>query len=188
MSAVEYGPNSLTTARSSASRCPAWSLRSSGFLFAKRGSESEIAGTPSPHGSPPMLLRQYAQGREHAIGHPALTDPDTGLANGLHFDLVYAYVFAAGNRGLAFTVMLLSAGGADRVPHDLRRSVGEKVRTATRDCDLVAHIGNGRYVVLLLGTNVQGARIAADRVETALAEMSVDRTAFGLVAYSRTIK
>src|SRR5688572_24412523 len=100
-----------------------------------------------------MLAKQHTQGREHAIGHPALTDSETGLANGLHFDLVYSYLFAAGDRGLSFTVMLLSVGG-DRLPRDQLKVVGQKVRTVTRDSDLVAHVGNGRYVVLLLGTNL----------------------------------
>jgi GGDEF domain-containing protein len=135
-----------------------------------------------------MLARQHAQGREHATGHPALTDAQTGLANGLHFDLVYSYLFAAGDRGLAFTVMLVSIGGPDRIPTDALKTVGQKVRSTTRDSDLVAHVGSGRYVVLLLGTNLQGARIAADRLEVALAEVAEPRAAFGLVAYSRTMK
>jgi GGDEF domain-containing protein len=133
-----------------------------------------------------MLSRQHAQG--HATQHPALTDPQTGLANGLHFDLVYSYLFAAGDRGLSFTVMLLSVGGPDRIPKDRLKSVGQKVRSTTREADLVAHVGHGRYVVLLLGTNLQGARIAADRLEIALGDVATDRAAFGLVAYHRTME
>lgn len=130
-----------------------------------------------------MLGRKHAQGREHAIGHPAITDSQTGLANGLHFELVYSYLFAAGNRGLTFTVMLLSLGGPDVVPEQRLGSVGQRIQKTTRDADLVAHVGRGRYVVLLLGTNLQGARIAADRVEVALAgdEGSVS---FGLAVYT----
>ena len=134
-----------------------------------------------------MLAKQHSQGRVHAIGHPALTDADTGLANGLHFDLVYSYLFAAGDRGLSFTVMLLSVGG-DRLPSDRLKVVGQKVRSVTRDSDLVAHVGSGRYVVLLLGTNLPGARIAADRLEIALADVAPDRAAFGIVAYNRAMK
>jgi len=134
-----------------------------------------------------MLAKQHAQGREHAIGHPALTDTDTGLANGLHFDLVYSYLFAAGDRGLTFTVMLLSVGG-DRLAKDRLKAVGQKVRAVTRDSDLVAHVGNGRYVVLLLGTNLPGARIAADRLEIGLADVAPGRPSFGIVAYNRAMK
>lgn len=135
-----------------------------------------------------MLSKKHAQGREHAIGHPALTDPETGLANPLHFELVYSYLFAGGDRGLTFTVMLLSVGGPDGIPKEQLRSVGETIRGTTRDSDLVAHVGRGRYVVLLLGTNVQGARIAADRVEMALGETVGGPVAFGLAAYDRRMK
>ncbi|MDH3206080.1 MAG: GGDEF domain-containing protein [Gemmatimonadota bacterium] len=130
-----------------------------------------------------MLGRKHAQGREHAIGHPALTDSQTGLANRLHFELVYSYLFAAGNRGLSFTVMLLSVGGPDAVPESRLRSLGEQIQSTTRDSDLVAHVGRGRYVVLLLGTNLQGARIAADRVEVALAG-DEGALSMGLAVYS----
>jgi GGDEF domain-containing protein len=135
-----------------------------------------------------MLAKQHAQGREHAIGHPALTDSLTGLANGLHFELVYSYLFAAGDRGLAFTVMLLSVGGPDAVPKERLRTVGQKIQTTTRDSDLVAHVGSGRYVVLLIGTNLQGARIAADRLEMALGEVAQGTAAFGLAAYDRRMR
>jgi GGDEF domain-containing protein len=136
-----------------------------------------------------MLATRHAQGREHAIGHPALTDPHTGLANELHFNLVYSYLFAAGDRGLTFTVLLLSVGGPDRIPKERLRAVGQKLRAATRDADLVAHVGSGRYVVLLLGANLPGARIAADRLEIALAEVvSEHPAAFGIAAYSRAMK
>jgi GGDEF domain-containing protein len=135
-----------------------------------------------------MLGKQHAQGREHAIGHPALTDPNTGLANGLHFELVYSYLFSAGYRGLTFTVMLLSLGGPDAVPEERLRAVGQKIQRTTRDSDLVAHVGRGRFVVLLLGTNLQGARIAADRVEIALADVAGSHLSFGLAGYDNTMQ
>lgn len=131
-----------------------------------------------------MLSREHAQGREHAVGHPALTDPQTGLANRLHFELVYSYLFAAGNRGLSFTVMLLSAGGPDVVPERELKALGQRIQSTTRDSDLVAHVERGRYVVLLLGTNLQGARIAADRVELALSGTDAGPVSFGLAVYS----
>lgn len=135
-----------------------------------------------------MLSEQHAKGREHAIGHPALTDPNTGLANGLHFELVYSYLFSAGYRGLTFTVMLLSMGGPDAVPAERLRAVGQKIQRTTRDSDLVAHVGRGRFVVLLLGTNLQGARIAADRIELALADVAGGNLSFGLAAYDNTMQ
>ncbi|MGE0160470.1 MAG: diguanylate cyclase [Gemmatimonadales bacterium] len=135
-----------------------------------------------------MLARQQAKGRAPAIAHPALTDAETGLANGLHFDLVYSYLFAAGDRGLAFTVMLLSVGAPDSSSKDRPKAIGQKIRSVTRDADLVAHVGGGRYVVLLLGTNLPGARIAADRLEIALGDLTTSRPSFGIVAYNRSMK
>jgi diguanylate cyclase (GGDEF)-like protein len=127
-----------------------------------------------------MLGKEHSMGRDHAMGHPALTDPQTGLANGLHFELVYSYLFEAGDRGMTFTVMLVSVGKAS--PERLR-TLGEIVHNTTRTADLVAHVGNGRYVVLLFGTNLQGARIAADRLETALKEKAPGPVSLGLAAY-----
>lgn len=139
---------------------------------------------PKAHYGADMLGRKHAQGREHAIGHPAITDSETGLANGLHFELVYSYLFAAGNRGLSFTVLLLSIGGPDELPEKHLRAVGERIQSTTRDSDLVAHVGRGRYVVLLLGTNLSGARIAADRIELALSSDELGPISFGLAVYS----
>jgi len=51
--------------------------------------------------------------RDHAIGHPALTDRPTGLANRLHFELVYSYLFQAADRGVAMTVLLFSFGSEE---------------------------------------------------------------------------
>ena len=119
-----------------------------------------------------------------ARSHPALTDAQTGLANRLHFDLVYNYLFEAGDRGLTFTVMLLSAGGSESSdPEDIRR-VGQAIDRISRSADLVSHMGGGRYVVLLIGSNAQGGRIAADRIESALAGLASGPVCFGIVAYS----
>jgi diguanylate cyclase (GGDEF)-like protein len=135
-----------------------------------------------------MLGRQHAQGSEHAIGHPAITDSQTGLANGLHFELVYSYLFSAGHRGLSFSVMLLSIGGPDAIPEKRLRTVGERIQSTTRDSDLVAHVGRGRYVVLLLGTNLSGSRIAADRVESAFSDEEKGPVNVGLAVYSPHMK
>jgi GGDEF domain-containing protein len=43
-----------------------------------------------------MLSRDHLEARAEASRHPALTDPLTGLASRLHFELVYGYLFAAG--------------------------------------------------------------------------------------------
>jgi GGDEF domain-containing protein len=129
---------------------------------------------------------EHGQNRDYARSHPALVDTQTGLANRLHFELVYNYLFEAGNRGLPFTVMLVSTGTAS--PVDNARSLGTAIEDTTRNSDLVSYVGTSRYVVLLLGTNLQGGRIAADRIETALDGLDTGAVSFGIAAYSDDMK
>lgn len=132
-----------------------------------------------------MLSKDFALADEQLEGHPSLTDPLTGLANRLHFGLVFRYMFAAGDRGMPFTMMLVSAGASS---DDEIKALGKAVDGTTRGSDLVSHAGQGRFVVLLLGTNTPGARIAADRVETALSGVAPGPTCCGLAAYDRRMK
>jgi len=135
-----------------------------------------------------MASGEQSGAGEFARSHPALTDAQTGLANRLHFELVYNYLFEAGNRGLPFTVMLVSAGLGEGATEEQIRALGRAIERTTRDSDLVSHMGGGRYVVLLLGTNLQGGRISADRVESAVDGLADGPVAFGLAAYSDDIK
>ena len=124
-------------------------------------------------------------GREPAIGHPALTDRTTGLANLLHFDLVYGYLFAAADRGVPLTLMLVSAPAPDE---GALRGLGACIVGMTRTSDLVAYLGDGRFGVILVGSNLSGGRIAADRVETALAEVATGPVSIGLAAFQPEMK
>lgn len=124
-------------------------------------------------------------GREHAIGHPALTDEHTGLANRLHFELVYSYLFNGADRGVPLTLMLLTTPAPDR---DALRMLGERIQATTRTSDLVAHLGGGRFIVILLGTNLSGGRIAADRMEVALEGVAAGPVAIGLATYRVEMK
>ena len=131
-----------------------------------------------------MLTSDQPEAEDYARSHPAVTDSQTGLANRLHFDLVYNYIFEAGNRGMPFTVMLVSPGADEDTPSETIRNLGQAVEKTTRNSDLVSHVGGGRYVVLLLGTNLQGGRLAADRVEMALRPLAPGAISFGLAAYN----
>lgn len=124
-------------------------------------------------------------GREHAMGHPALSDENTGLANRLHFELVYSYLFNGADRGVPLTLMLVST--PTPTPEDMRR-IGERTLDTTRSSDLVAHLGHGRFIIILLGSNLSGARIAADRVETALLEVATGPVCMGLASYQPEMK
>jgi diguanylate cyclase (GGDEF)-like protein len=130
-----------------------------------------------------MLSSDHAEARAAAAAHPALVDPLTGLANRIHFELVYGYLFEAGDRGLTFTVMLISCG-EHTLADDEIKSIGQAIKRTTRSSDLVSHVGDGRYVVLLLGTNLPGARIATDRLETALRDAATTPISFGLASYA----
>jgi GGDEF domain-containing protein len=124
-------------------------------------------------------------GREHAIGHPALTDQHTGLANRLHFELVYSYLFHGADRGVPLTLMLVSTGVTD--PEGLR-ALGEQFQSSTRASDLVAHLGGGRLIIMLLGSNISGGRIAADRVEMSTQPLTSSPVSIGLASYSPDMK
>jgi hypothetical protein len=124
-------------------------------------------------------------GREHALGHPALTDESSGLANRLHFELVYSYLFHGADRGVPLTLMLISTPAP--TPADMR-TLGERIQDQTRSSDLVAHLGHGRFIIILMGSNVSGGRIAADRIETSLLEVTTGPLAIGLASYQSEMK
>jgi len=124
-------------------------------------------------------------GREHAIGHPALTDQNSGLANRLHFELVYSYLFHGADRGVPLTLMLLSTPAPTP---EAMRTLGERIQDMTRSSDLVAHLGSGRFIIILLGSNISGARIAADRIEEALQSVATGPIAIGMASYQPQMK
>ena len=125
-------------------------------------------------------------GREHAIGHPALTDAPTGMANRLHFELVYSYLFNGADRGVPMAIMLISVGG--EADADGLRALGERFQQITRSADLSSHLGHGRFAVLLLGTNIMGARVAADRFLDMLGEYCPGPMSVGLAGYKPYMK
>jgi GGDEF domain-containing protein len=124
-------------------------------------------------------------GREHAIGHPVLTDSNTGLANRLHFELVFSYVFHGAGRGVPLTLVLASTSVTD---HEGLRALGEKFQSCTRASDLVAYLGEGRFILLLFGSNISGGRVAADRVEVALQGLTPRPVCIGVASYTPEMK
>lgn len=125
-------------------------------------------------------------GREHALGHPALTDEYTGLANRLHFELVYSYLFHGADRGVPMALMLISVGGeADR---EGLSNLGEQFQKISRGADLASHLGSGRFAILLLGTNLMGARVAADRFMDMLEGHTPGKVSIGLAGFRPHMK
>jgi diguanylate cyclase (GGDEF)-like protein len=106
-------------------------------------------------------------------GHPALSDPQTGLANKLHWDTVFGVVFAAGERGIPLTLLFLEvsqlpAWRVGKGPEDVDKAftlLGQALRSTSRQSDLVARTEEGRFGLLLLDCNLAGGRLVADRLD-----------------------
>jgi diguanylate cyclase (GGDEF)-like protein len=109
-------------------------------------------------------------------GRPALTDPQTGLPNALHWDTFFEVIFASGQRGLPLTLLFLDI---DDLQEFLSRRgiqeadgvfelLGETIRAKTRQSDLITRVGEERFAFLLLDCNLDGGRLVADRLDMAL--------------------
>ncbi len=128
--------------------------------------------------------------------HPALTDDDTGLPNKLHWDTVFGIIFAAGDRGIPLTVLLVEADHfwewVERTDSDVAtsglRALGEALDTTTRQTDLVARTEEERFAFVLLDCNAAGARLVADRIDVLLdpiREMTGLTFSIGVASYTR---
>lgn len=129
-------------------------------------------------------------------GHPALTDSVTGLPNRLHFETVFGVIFAAGDRGIPLTLILLEVDGflawnARVDPRDSQsalRSLGDALATTVRQSDLAARTEEARFAFVLLDCNLAGGRLVADRVDgllDPLREATGLHFSMGVAAYDR---
>ncbi len=120
-------------------------------------------------------------------GHPALTDALTGLPNRLHFDTVFEVVFAAGDRGIPVTLLLVEVEEASEA---LLRDLGPALRGTSRQTDLLARVREDRFALVLLDCNLQGGRLVADRVDGVLAGFRERglHYAIGGAAYTREME
>lgn len=131
-----------------------------------------------------------------SIGHPALTDAQTGLPNALHWDTVFGIVFAAGDRGIPLTLILLEidhylgwVGGRD--PGEVDRvlaALGLALVTFTRSSDLAARVEEARFAFVLLDCNLAGGRLVADRLHALLDPLREDgglSFSMGVAVYDR---
>ncbi len=109
--------------------------------------------------------------------HPALTDPQTGLPNALHWDTFFGMIFASGKRGLLLTLLLLEVDELEKFlvrrgaqeAEGIYGLLGDTIRAKTRQSDLIARIGDGRFAFLLLDCNLDGGHLVAERLDLALA-------------------
>jgi len=106
-------------------------------------------------------------------GHPALTDAQTGLPNALHWDTVFGVVFAAGDRGIPLTLILVEVDHfpgwvGEKSPEEVAatlRALGSALGSTTRQSDLVARVDESRFAYVLLDCNLAGGRLVADRLD-----------------------
>lgn len=105
---------------------------------------------------------------------PALVDEATGLSNEWHFEILYDFAFAAGDRGIPITLVLIQIDGVDRSGgsgsdgdvDDRVIRTGAVLAGGTREMDVVAHLGGGRFLCLLMDCNLQGGLVFADRIRS----------------------
>lgn len=104
---------------------------------------------------------------------PRLVDELTGLSNEWHFRILFDFAFAAGDRGVPLTLVLLEIegfeeyrmrSGSDRAAEALRHFAGLLGGT-TRDMDLTVRLHGARFLSLLRDCNLQGGLVFADRVQ-----------------------
>lgn len=140
-----------------------------------------MADTPSPDDRSPSTgaaLRGTGRDPGRRVTHPALIDDLTGLPNRLHFDVVFEVVFEIGDRGVPlslvhFRVDDLEGYESDRgsdAARDAVRDFGRTIGGATRRTDLFARVGEDLYAALLIDCNLQGARVATDRLHDTLVD------------------
>lgn len=124
---------------------------------------------------------------------PALEDRDTGLSNEKHFAILYDFAFAACDRGIPLALALLEvdppgiAAMTDESGRwEVLRELGLTLGESTRDMDVSAHLGDGRFLFMLMDCNLQGGRVFADRIRGRAEDVLGSRgltVSVGLAAY-----
>jgi len=128
--------------------------------------------------------------------HPALTDSQTGLPNRLHWETVYGIIFAAGDRGIPLTLMMVEVDDYEswpgwHNPEEANRAMlatAQALASTTRQTDLVSRIDEYRFAFLLLDCNLPGGHLVADRIDSLLdpvREQTGLGFSIGVAAYNR---
>jgi GGDEF domain-containing protein len=110
----------------------------------------------------------------------AIYDRETGLFAYWYFSLRLNEEIQRSKRyGQEMSVLLLEAESGQWAPED-EAALLQFMTKEFRDCDLAAHIGNLRFIVLLPSTNEERVKIACERLGAApeLARVSVGAASF----------
>ncbi|MFP3949349.1 MAG: GGDEF domain-containing protein [Longimicrobiales bacterium] len=130
---------------------------------------------------------------------PRLVDELTGLSNEWHFQILFDFAFAAGDRGIPLTLVLFEIEGfEDYRRHEgsdaaaeVLRVFGKLLGDSTREMDVTVRLHGARFLSLLRDCNLQGALVFVDRIqlETSLLEEKYGlRVAVGVAAYEERMK
>ena len=109
----------------------------------------------------------------------AITDALTGISNYLAFSDRLDMILAEADRGRRFALAFIDIDNFkafnDTYGHPegdyVLREVAQVLKQRTRRVDFVARYGGEEFVVLLPDTDIQGARILADRLRQAVSEL-----------------
>ncbi|HXP97046.1 MAG TPA: diguanylate cyclase [Telmatospirillum sp.] len=130
------------------------------------------------------LRRAYAQlaEREAELDRLAHSDPLTGAANRRHFFVVGASEWTRAKRhGRALSVLMIDVDHFKAVNDTHGHGVGDEtlksltvaLRSALRDCDLMARVGGEEFAVLLAEIDLAAAQVVAERLRLKAAELVV---------------
>ena len=110
----------------------------------------------------------------------AIYDRGTGLYAYWYFNLrLQEEITRSGRYGQPFALLLVEAARG-RLDRDEEGRLFWSMVTLFRESDLVAHLGNLRFVVLLLGTDAEGAQVVRKRL---LKNRSLRGVSIGLASY-----
>jgi diguanylate cyclase (GGDEF)-like protein len=117
------------------------------------------------------------------VERQAVTDPMTGLYNRRHFSEQLSKEIDRNQRfGHPFSYIILDLDFLKKINDSLGHQFGDAaikhianvIKKCVRDVDTTARYGGEEFVVLLPETDVGGARVVAERMCVAIAELPVD--------------
>jgi diguanylate cyclase (GGDEF)-like protein len=135
-------------------------------------------------------------GRHEEAEREAHTDPLTGLANRRRFDeLLASAVDQAGRDGRPVSLLALDLDRFKNVNDQYGHGIGDEVLKATaktlhdavRGNDVAARLGGEEFAVLLPRTDAEGARILAERLREAVAELAVPVSEDAFVRFTTSV-
>ncbi|MDX1568003.1 MAG: diguanylate cyclase [Longimicrobiales bacterium] len=130
---------------------------------------------------------------------PRLIDELTGLSNEWHFQILFDFAFAGGDRGIPLTIVLFEIEafedyrreqGSDAAAEVLR-AFGRILGDSTREMDVTVRLHGARFLSLLRDCNLQGGLVFVDRIQVRTSLLEEEhglKVAMGVAAYEDGMK